>query len=329
MLYKPQNEELTYTELLEICEQTVLSITRDEVILIENSTQGQSKSAVWFTQRAGRITASKMKSACTTDPGNPAQSLIQQVCYPHLHKFKNTAVEWGCSHEGAVINAYTEFMKKGHSDFKCSKNGLFISEECPFIGASPDGMTDCLCCGAGVLEVKCPYCIRMEDPGTATCLEAGKLSTQHAYYYQIQLQMFVCSVDHADFVIGTFQESKPSLRIERITFNREFVTTCVEKAHKFFDLCILPELVGKWYSRKAVLPDQAQATSTSDGQYIYCYCKIDKGGEMVACDNSSCAHGTWFHLECLKLSNAPRSAKWYCPNCRLLPEFSRKRKKTK
>ena len=76
-------------------------------------------------------------------------------------------------------------MKTRHSDFKCSKNGFFISKEYPFIGASPDGKTDCLCCGAGVLEVKCPYCIRMEDPNKATCLESGRLSTQHAYYYQI------------------------------------------------------------------------------------------------------------------------------------------------
>ena len=151
-----------------------------------------------------------MKSACATDPENPAQSLIQQVCYPHLHEFRNTTLKWGCSHEGAIITAYTEFMKTRHSDFKCSKNGVFISEEYPFIEASPDGM---ICSGAGVLEVKCPYCIRMEDPDKATCLESEKLSTQHAYYYQIQLQMFVCSVDHADFVIGTFQESKPSLHI--------------------------------------------------------------------------------------------------------------------
>ena len=97
-----------------------MPITQDEVILIENSTQGQSKSAVWFTQCAGRIIASKMKSSCITDPGNPAQSLIQHVCYPYLHMFTNTAMEWGYSQEGAVINAYTdlEFMKKWHSDFK-------------------------------------------------------------------------------------------------------------------------------------------------------------------------------------------------------------------
>jgi len=27
----------------------------------------------------------------------------------------------------------------------------------PFIGASPDGIISCLCCGKGVVEVKCPF----------------------------------------------------------------------------------------------------------------------------------------------------------------------------
>ncbi len=26
-----------------------------------------------------------------------------------------------------------------------------------YIGASPDGIINCTCCGTGVLEVKCPY----------------------------------------------------------------------------------------------------------------------------------------------------------------------------
>ena len=113
-----------------------------------------------------------MKSACTTDPGNPAQSPTQQVCYPHLHKFKNAAVEWGCNHEGAVINAYTEFMKKGDSDFKCSKNGLVICEECPFIGTSPDGMTDCFQT-QGVIE----RAHRILEQKLVTQLDASTLST--------------------------------------------------------------------------------------------------------------------------------------------------------
>ena len=70
-LYHPQNEELTYTELLEVCDQVTIMITGEETAKIEAFTQSQSKNSAWFTQRSGRITASIMKSVCGTDPGNP------------------------------------------------------------------------------------------------------------------------------------------------------------------------------------------------------------------------------------------------------------------
>ena len=32
----------------------------------------------------------------------------------------------------------------------------------------------------------------------------------------------------------------------------------------------------------------------------------------------------WFHFTCLKPTNKPKSKKRYCPECRKLPEFSKK-----
>lgn len=48
----------------------------------------------------------------------------------------------------------------------------------------------------------------------------------------------------------------------------------------------------------------------------YCYCNGVSYGEMVACDNESCAK-EWFHLECTGLRSLPpaRTA-WYCEDCR-------------
>ena len=34
----------------------------------------------------------------------------------------------------------------------------------PYIGASPDGLVCCSCCGEGVLEVKCPLCVKYNFP---------------------------------------------------------------------------------------------------------------------------------------------------------------------
>ena len=46
---------------------------------------------------------------------------------------------------------------------------------------------------------------------------------------------------------------------------------------------------------------------------------------MVACDNSDCVAGKWFHLACLKLKRKSLKREWYCLNCRKLPEFTSKR----
>ena len=57
--------------------------------------------------------------------------------------------------------------------------GLFINPSYPTLGASPDGIISCDCCGIGTLEIKCPYCSRNSTPETATdndslkCLEHG------------------------------------------------------------------------------------------------------------------------------------------------------------
>lgn len=57
-MYCPENEELTYLELIAVCEQVTLTMSEDEIIKIEAATNDQSKTTAWFIQRAGRITAS-------------------------------------------------------------------------------------------------------------------------------------------------------------------------------------------------------------------------------------------------------------------------------
>ena len=135
---------------------------------------------------------------------------------------------------------------------------------------------------------------------------------------------------YADFVVATFANETAKVDTERILPNKEFMEHCIKKSNHFFELCILPELLAKWYSREEVMPAQiakASVPTARDGVYMYCYCKEDKGGEMVGCDNKECEHGQWFHLPCLRLKRPPRAGKWYCPNCQKLPQFKRKRQK--
>ena len=111
--------------------------------------------------------------------------------------------------------------------------------------------------------------------------------------------------------------------------------SCVEKAQVLFKTAVLPELLGKWYSRQSedavtTLPGPSAIVeqappSTGNDTVVYCYCQGPERDNMVACDNPSCQY-MWFHFDCLKVTSPPKSKLWLCPDCRRLPQFARKRK---
>jgi len=75
-----------------------------------------------------------------------------------------------------------------------SKAGLFVDSEKPYLGASPDGIIECTCCGRGSLEVKCPFSCKdklPDDKNTTFCMvkkdETWMLKRDH--YYQVQMQL--------------------------------------------------------------------------------------------------------------------------------------------
>ncbi len=158
LLYDPNNLKLDYHELLKKCESICVDVSQQMAVAVEKESREQYKSRVWFNYRAGRITASKMKSVCHTNPANPAQSLIKQVCYPQMHTFTSKRTKWGCTHEKVARDYYEKRMKKSHTAFSITNSGFVINPEWPFIGATPDGVVSCACCGKGVVEIKCPYC---------------------------------------------------------------------------------------------------------------------------------------------------------------------------
>ena len=75
----------------------------------------------------------------------------------------------------------------------------------------------CECCGKELCEIKCPYkykdamlvaaaadssfCPKYDHNGVHLCVD-----TVHAYYYQVQCQLFVTGVEYCDFVVWTTKE---------------------------------------------------------------------------------------------------------------------------
>ena len=83
----------------------------------------------------------------------------------------------------------------------------------------------------------------------------------------------------------------------------------------------MPEVLGRWYTRKHTSSEVTQSSSTG-----ICYCRkvdIDNTGK---CSNPKCPTGL-FHLDCLGTENITEV--WYCPSWRSLPEFRWSTKSTK
>ena len=147
-----------------------------------------------------------------------------------------------------------------------------------------------MCCGRGTLEIKCSYSHRGESVELASedknfCLKRASdgmlhLDPKHAYYYQIQTQIFVCDVEYCDFCLCTFNGDESGLHIERVYKDTSLWNDCVERAESFFRTCILPELLGKTvYKVKQQkttaslhLPETVTTPDCDQQQAKYCHC---------------------------------------------------------
>ena len=334
-LFEPQFLQLDYANLCKHAETIKLEVTSQNVTTVEQATRGQSTSKMWFKYRSGRITASKMKRVCRTDSSSPSQRLLKEVCYPEVFHFTAPATQWGLKQEKQARAVYGEYASKRHDDFTISNSGLFLNSKWVFLGASPDGLVSCSCCGNGVLEVKCPYTLRhstienyAKDPNSCLSVlkETGdvQLDRDHEYFFQVQTQMYVCEVDYCDFVVCTFPpDVMPQISVIRILPDLVFWDSCVDASLAFFKSGVLPELLGRWFTRGQRIRDRQHteskyedsATAKNTPAPLFCYCQQpeDFQREMIGCDNPQCKI-EWFHTECLKLSSVPDGL-WFCPDC--------------
>ena len=60
------------------------------------------------------------------------------------------AVKYGREMEEAR-KFYSELLNKHHRNFSVSLSGIFIMADKVFLGASPDGLAHCDCCGSGLV----------------------------------------------------------------------------------------------------------------------------------------------------------------------------------
>jgi hypothetical protein len=150
------------------------------------------------------------------------------------------------------------------------------------------------------------------------------------------MQLALCKLSYCDFIVWTSKDYV----VERISADKHFLESKQDVLKYFFVYGMMPEIVGKWYTRKpiadleGVVSQPLEAASEADASSpdeeedytkLWCYCNQPSFGNMVKCDNDKCTI-EWFHFDCLCM-RCPPKGKWYCPSCRKMPKFSKRKKK--
>ena len=76
------------------------------------------------------------------------------------------------------------------------------------------------------------------------------------------MQMKFCNAEYCDFVVW----NKKSWIIERIYANSDFINNAIAKTVDFIKLGILPELVGRWYTKQSLQSDEPSSIQSSSTQ---------------------------------------------------------------
>jgi exodeoxyribonuclease (lambda-induced) len=210
---------------------------------IEERTRNQALDNQWFEERRRRITASVAGTIVKLRPNTDNTCTLRTIL--RTRHISSKSLEYGKDTEDLAISKYEQVYNLEPGTVKkcglvvCSTNGIF--------GASPDGLIG----EDGIIEVKCPYTIRFEDPNNWASKKNSplkvvngelQLSRKHNYYFQVVMQLFVTQRQWCDFfvytTVGTFTE--------RIFWNPESIEiwkTMKEKLETFWIEDLAPEIV--------------------------------------------------------------------------------------
>ena len=166
--------------------------------------------------------------------------------------FSTAATKYGIDNEAVALQAYQK--THAHPNLMVTSSGFIVSISDPFLGASPDGAVydpESQEQPFGFLEIKCPFSFRNKTPEEASSMadfcctfnsltEQLQLKKSHHYFSQVQGQMGISSRPWCDFVVYTQQ----GISVERIPFDVTFwEQTLLPKLVRFYDCCVLPEIV--------------------------------------------------------------------------------------
>lgn len=196
----------------------------DKINKLKSIPQHEQRSEAWFKQREGKLTSSDAGTVLGLNPYQKPHEVLFKKCGHDPKPFVgNVATLHGQKYEDEAIEKYCKLTGQENYDF-----GLIAHEDVHenhdyyWLAGSPDGISMSTE-GNGrpiLLEVKCPY----KRP-----IKFGYIP---AYYYpQVQLNMFICNLEDADFI-----EYKPPdiMNIVRVKIDHDWLNENLPILEKFW-----------------------------------------------------------------------------------------------
>ncbi len=239
------------TKCKDFYEKTV-KVTAKDVSLIEKRTRLQSSCGVWRKEKACRLTSSNFGYVVRRNPKIAATTLIRKLLYSKFKGNRNT--DHGLKEEPATkIDYETLKSKETGKNVIVKQCGLYVCEENPFLGSSPDGIVTEDGKSVGLIEMKnvlrnktitfekqaakkkSTFCLKLDEHGKLY------LNPKHEYFYQIQGQMNICDFEWVDFVVRSVCPYQ--IHIQRVYRDRPLWNdTMLPKLKAFYFKAMLPEL---------------------------------------------------------------------------------------
>lgn len=113
---------------------------------IEYETRDQSGSERWRVLQQTMLTASNFGAVCRRKNSTRTARLDSSLLYPSLQQ--TAEMKYGHDMESRARAELSDFLQK-----EIRVCGLFIDQDYPFLGASPDGLIE----DDGIVEIKCPF----------------------------------------------------------------------------------------------------------------------------------------------------------------------------
>lgn len=243
-------------ELIEIGKSISLDISIDEAREILNLTLSKFKAQFSLALRRGRLTDSDFKSCCVSNLDDPSLTIIRRVINPIKNLGRASSIKYQTQNKKKALQQYNGLAELHHTDFVNNECGLVINPCFPYFAATVDGLICCTCHGKGCIEIRC---VNIDESDTLDEFLTRKpnnilnkhgrshtLNESHEFFHAVQFKINITDGAYCDCI---FWSSRKAF-VVRVNTDINFFNAEIRKATAYHEQVIMPELLGKFYTKK-------------------------------------------------------------------------------